>query len=433
MGFLGMRDSDDFVTSANPRYTWRPESWREAILYLWPNGMAPLTAIMSKMSSEETSDPVFHWFSKSLPEQSGAVTGIYTDSGLSTPYSSSGAAGNTLYVKMALATIEHFKPGHVVLLRDASDSTMNVVARVSARTDNGASSYLTVVLLEADDNSSTGDLSDCDRILIIGSAYEEGADIPSSISYDPTQYENYTQIFRTSLDITRTARKTRIRTGDQYKEMKREALQLHSIEQERAYIFGVKYAGTGANGRPLRTTMGIWNWIKTYAPTNVDDYTLNADYHGQTWISGGKAWLDSYLEQLFRYGSEEKLAFCGSGALLGIQKLVWANGSYNISVKEKAFGISVTEWITPFGVVNIKTHPLFSLESSLRNSMMIIEPKHLKYRYIDDTFFKKDNSEREGGYTAYDLTREEYLTEAGLEFHHPSVHGILNGVGVNHS
>jgi len=64
---------------------------------------------------------------------------------------------------------------------------------------------------------------------------------------------------------------------------------------------------------------------------------------------------------------------------------------------------------------------------------MIIEPKHLKYRYIDDTFFKKDNSEREGGYTAYDLTREEYLTEAGLEFHHPSVHGILNGVGVNHS
>ena len=53
-GFLGMRGSGDFTVEGQ-----RPKNWREMILYLYPNGSAPLTAILSKMGSEKVDDPVF--------------------------------------------------------------------------------------------------------------------------------------------------------------------------------------------------------------------------------------------------------------------------------------------------------------------------------------------------------------------------------------
>ena len=52
--FLGMRGTGDFTVTGQ-----RPENWREMILYLYPNGKAPLTAIMSMMKSEKTDDPIF--------------------------------------------------------------------------------------------------------------------------------------------------------------------------------------------------------------------------------------------------------------------------------------------------------------------------------------------------------------------------------------
>ena len=107
--------------------------------------------------------------------------------------------------------------------------------------------------------------TDADTVLIVGNINAEGASIPDAISYDPVKYNNYTQIFRTPLEITRTARKTRLRTGDPYKEMKREALELHSIELEKAFFFGVSSENTGSNGKPERTTQGCIDFISTNA------------------------------------------------------------------------------------------------------------------------------------------------------------------------
>lgn len=426
----GMIASDDFVTTDNPRYTWRPESWREKILQLYPNGEAPLTAMMSKMKSEAVTDPIFHWWTSSLPAQAGAVTGVYTNTGLSVAYTGGGVSGGTIYAKCAAATVAHFRAGHVAMLKDASDSTMTLVCKVTAATANGASSYLTLTLMEADDNSAhSHDGSDADRVIVIGSINSEGATIPAAISYEPDPFYNYTQIFRTPLDITRTAKKTRLRTEEQYKRAKREALELHSIEMEKAFWFGVLYNGTGSNGHPERGTRGIFSWIKSYASDNVDDYTLNSTYSGAAWTASGEAWLNGKLEQIFRYGKTEKMAFVGSKVLLAIDQLAKTGAQLNIQTRAAAYGIKVHEWITPYGVLYMKTHPLFSYEDTLRKTMAIVDADKLAFRYIDDTFFKKDTSEREGGQSAYDATKEEFLTEAGLEFHHPTAHGILEGLG----
>ena len=332
-------------------------------------------------------------------------------------------------MKVAEAVADEFRVGHQALLRDASDQNVDVNAKVVAVVKNGASSYIACKLLEDDDNATTTshDLSDADTILIIGNINAEGAAIPDAIAYDPTKWYNYTQIFRTPLEITRTAMLTRLRTENSYKEAKRESLELHSIEMEKAFLFGIRTEGTGSNGKPERTTWGLIPAIKAGAPANVNDYSLNSGYSGQTWLQGGEEWLDAYLEQIFRYGAADKLAFAGSGALLGINKLAKSAGQIQLTPTTTSYGLKVVEWVTPFGVIHIKTHPLFSYEATTRNCMAIFEPSKLKYKYISDTMFKKDPAMKQAGFTAYDGTKEEWLTECGLEYHHPTCFGYLTG------
>lgn len=429
MAFLGMRGNGDWVADQ------RPKNWREAILFRYPNGSMPLTAIMSKMSSERTTDPEFNWWTKSLATQSATITGIYTDSNLTVAYVSGGVSGDTLFFKMSADHVSQWRTGHVGLFRDASDLTVDVVGIVTGRSANGASSYVQVELLEADDNSTAGDLSDCDTALIIGNANAEGAAMPDAIAYNPAKWYNYTQIFRTPLEMTRTAMKTRLRTNEQYKEAKREALELHGLEMEKALLFGVSSERTGSNGKPERTTLGLIPAIKggyTGASTpagTVNNYVTNTDFSGQTWLQGGEEWLDTQLEVIFRKGSTEKLALCGSGAVAAINKLIKNGGNFDYQASTESYGIKVTKWTTAFGVIDLMTHPLFSYETTTRHSMVIFEPKDMRWRYVDDTFFKADDRVKKGGWTSRDGLKEEYLTEGGLEYHHPDGWGYLYGFG----
>jgi hypothetical protein len=85
------------------------------------------------------------------------------------------------------------------------------------------------------------------------------------------------------------------------------------------------------------------------------------------------------------------------------------------------------QWVTNFGTVYFKSHPLFNLETSLRNSAVVFEPKGLVWRYIDDTTFYPEGEKQNTGSGRVDATNEEYLTEAGLEYHHPIGWGWLTG------
>jgi hypothetical protein len=385
------------------------------------------------MASEKTDDPEFNWWTKSLPTQRASVTGVYTDANLTVAYVSSSVSGDTLYVKMTAADVAQIRLGHVVLLRDASNLAVDVVGKVTARTANGASSYIAVYLLEADDNSTSNDLSDCDTLLIIGNANAEGASMPDAIAGDPSKWYNYTQIWRNPLEMTRTALRTRLRTKEQYKEAKKEALELHSIEMEKSMMFGVPSELIGSNGKPERTTLGLIPAIKGGYTGNggtagtVNNWAANTSYAGHSWLQGGEDWLDEQLEAIFRYGSMEKLAFVGSTTLRGIQRLIKNGGNFDYTAQTTDYGLKVVNWHTAYGTVHLMSHPLFNYEATLRGSMVIFEPKDLKFRFIDDTFYKDDPSMKKGGYTNRDGIKEEYLTEGGLEYHHPEGWGFLYG------
>jgi len=419
MPFLGMRGTGDWATDQ------RPKNWREAILYLYPNGAAALTAILSMMGSESTDDPEFNWWTKKMPEQDGAVTNIYDDSGLTSASSGSETAGTTRYVQVSESLAENFKKGHQALLRDTSDLSSDTVVWVDDVVISGSSSYLKVELTQA----SSG-LGDIDYVGVVGSTYPEGDTIPDEVGYDPVKYTNLTQIFRTSLAITRTARKTRLRTGDAYQEMKREALELHAIEMEYAFLWSAMYESTGDNGKPQRATQGLITEIRD---SNSDGWRADFvdDNSSTTWNAGGEDWFDETLEKIFRHGKSEKLALCGSQALLAINKLAKNGGQVNLRPMSASYGLKVIEWTTPFGTVYLKVHPLFSRFGPDRRSMLVTEPDRLRFRYVDDTSFKEDPADDTNRNDSKDATEEEFLTEAGLEYEHTETMGYLTNLGVD--
>jgi len=429
--FLGMRGTGDWVADQ------RPKSWRQQILKLYPNGDAPLTAILSMLKSESLTDPEFNWWTQEQSAVAGDVAGIFTLPDLSVPYAGGGQAGTVVYVSITTALANRIREGHQILLRDASDYRVDVVGKVTGVSRGAVNSVLSVKLLEADDNSPTNDLTSCDNFKIIGNINPEGGEMPDAISMNPTKVYNLAQIFRTPLSITRTARKTKLRTPDQYQQAKAEALEMHSWEMELAFLWGIRTENIGDNGKPERTTMGAINFIRTYAAANCDDYSLNANYAGRTWAAGGEDWFKAMLEQIFRYGRNEKLALVGSGCLLGIDKLAMTSGQINLAPGQKTYGMAIKTWETPFGTLHMKTHPLFSHDATTRNMMVILEPQELRFRYVDDTTFYGESSDKthpEGyGGKRIDGTNEEFLTEAGLEFGLAQKCGLLNGVGVDNN
>lgn len=427
---LGMMGTGDWATWDSDM---RPKSWRSTLFRLEPNGDTPLLGITSMMKSSIVDDPEFYWWTKGIPVHNATVTAVYTnDPTGATPaaYVSDGAVNQILYFTMSTSDAAIFREGHYVLARYSADFKVDVVGLVTTI----ASTFVAVQILEADNNSSSFDLSDCDILQLIGNVNAEGDPIPDAIAYAPTKIYNLTQIFRDPVDITRTARKTRLRVGrgKSYEEQKRDALLDHGLAMERSLIYGIRTDNTGINGKPMRTTRGIINTIKTYASANVLNFQTDSTYAGNTWVQGGEDWLNNALELIFRYGSREKLVLCGSGALLGLQNLANAGIQFQmLPGKDVAYGLKLNSWVTSFGDLFLKVHPLFSLDTINRYSMIILEPKEIEFRYIDDTFFKPDDGEKKAGSIGIDGTKEEWLTEGGWEFHFPEGWAYLNGVGLD--
>lgn len=409
----------------------RPESWRQTMLYLYPNGQLTLTAITSMLPTEKVTDPTFHWWTKTLPTQAGPANNLYNDPLLSVEYEGGAQEGTTVYVQVDQKVASEFRPGHTAMLRRDGDYRHDTRGKVTNVIKAGGNSVIAVRLLHTPD--SNFDIDEATHIKVIGNMNAEGATMPEAISYNPVYLTNKTQIFRTPLSLTRTALRTRLRTVDQYKEAKREALEMHGIEIEKSFLWGKMYEGIGDNGKPERATNGLVTAIVEEVPDNVDAFHLNPDYAGKSWIEAGEEWLDLMFERIYRYGSGEKMAVVGSMVLLALKNLARAGAQVNMEMGEISYGIKVVNWMTPFGSVYLKTHPLFSYDPATRGDMLIFEPRNLRTRVIDDTFFVEDPMDRKNRNHSKDGREEEYITEIGLEYHDLPSAAYLSGFGRNNT
>ena len=432
---MGMRGTGNWAENQVP------ESWAQYILHEYPNGSAPLYAMTSMFRQENVDSYKYHWWDKTLPTQAGAVTSVYIDAGLATEYTYAavdtyGIAGAVLYAKVALALAKEFKDGDMAAL--VTEDAMETIVRgiVQDTFHNGANSYIAIKLIEADDNagtpSATASIQSADRIFKYGSAYPEGSTAPNAIMYDPNAYDNYVQNYRDTLDLTETAMATRLRTGDAYKEARADCAEAHSLGIEKSAFWGEKYNGTGHNGKPLRTTQGIYAFLQENNSANIVNYITDTDtdYAGKTWLQAGKKFLNTYLTRLFRYMKGEAVAFCGDAALLGIMELAEAYGNIQLQTGTVSYGIDVTTWQIPAGRLHLKTHPLFSHETMFQNTMVIVNPANHKFCPLANggknfrTKFEKD-MQLPGQHSKVD----GFSTKGGWKHYFPNQSMWMNGIG----
>lgn len=437
---MGMRGTGDWATNQVP------ESWAQYILYEKPNGMASMFAMQSMFREETVDSHTHHWWTKTLPTQAVDVTAgaaLYIDEGLATAYvyashlASHGTVEKMIYAKVPVAFAQECRAGNKIIMRDSDQLTVDVVGRITNVIYDGANSKLAIKLLETDDNhasSSTYNLATVDRLLLVGNVVPEGSLPPDAIGYDPVEYTNYVEEFRDTLDITWIAQATTLRTGDAYKEAKRECSELHSIGIEKTGFWGRKYSGIGENGKPLRTTQGMIPFTIENAPSNVVDFYTDTDtaFSGKTWLQAGKKFMDKYLAQLFAYLPGEAFGWCGAQALLALNELAEAYGQIQLKVRQVSYGIMVTEWITPFGTLYLKTHPLFSHETTTSRLLVIYHPKNVRFAYLvggGKSFRTKfeTNMQIPGQHSQVD----GYYTAGMWKFYFPNQFMIMRNLGLD--
>lgn len=182
----------------------------------------------------------------------------------------------------------------------------------------------------------------------------------------------------------------------------------HIVDIARSFYFGeLKQDTTGTH--PRRSTKGLLSFL------NQNNY----DASGALTQS---EFDQSVCEVAFKYGSSEKLMLASARVLSVING--WALGKLEISQGETTFGLAVTKYVSPFGILNIVYEPLF--EGAIYGGYAaIVDVDNVKYRPLKG----RDTSLRTNIQAAdVDGRTDEYLTEAGLELKLPKTHALLTGV-----
>lgn len=400
----GLRGTGDWGTDE------RPKNFRELILWRDPNGQTPLTALMSKMRKETVNDPEFNWWEeeqKAIRIQMGAAA-------------TTGVAGQSLTINTA-ADVD-FSGLDVVagdlLMVEATPAAAALFGYelIEVSSNPTASTAITVNRGAANTGANTGTIASGTYLLKIGNAFEEGTTSPKATSRNPTKFTNYTQIFKTTYNLTNTARATYARTGDaESNDKKRKAFD-HAAAMEYAAMWGHPYETTGTDGKPKRYTGGLWNYltanydatnkptVKVWTTTAIDeDDILDATYG---------MWDFNVPES-----GSERLVLAGNGFLNYLNKIANSSASTRINYDKtiKYFGMELERWRLPQGTLYVRTHPLMNTHSLYKNGAFILNPPGIRYRPLQgrDTKFM-DNIQANDA----DQKKGQWIGEVGFEFHH---------------
>lgn len=257
--------------------------------------------------------------------------------------------------------------------------------------------------------TSAAAINDDDKVLIIGNAAMQGSGAPAEKYNSPTAVYNYTQIFKTPFAVTNTLDATELYGPAEYARLSSMKGIEHGRSIEQALLFGERKQDT-SGAQPRNVTGGILQFIAGTA--NI----------GSTAASGSndtvRAAINTWLKGLFTYGSGKKVWFVSPNILQRVSDIAMDKLQVIQADKDKTFGLDVVQWLTPFGMIDLILHPLFTdyyASYSLAVDMENIKWCPLKGR---DTHLEQNiqNNDEDG-------RKDQYLTEGGLEIRLPLTHG----------
>ncbi|MFA5445145.1 MAG: DUF5309 family protein [Bacteroidales bacterium] len=342
------------------------------------------------MMKASTGNPEFKWFED-------VYGGRYARA------SAAAALGDgTIYVTGAGSSSAYiFTVGDVIrIARTGENLLVTAIAGVNSLT-----------VTRAFGTTSAAAIAAGDGIFIVGNVNEENSGARTVNTTRASAQTNYTQIFKTSIAVSNTEKSSNLYGGKDLPYQRAKKGTEHALDIEKAFWFGQKKLDTtGTQGHARRATGGIDEFI-----TSGSSYVQN---------QGGPITapdMNTFLREAFTYGNSTKLMFAGGIVLQAINEI--ARGQITTKTGDTTYGIRISEWQTPFGVINLVHNPLFVEDYA--GAAYLLDMECFRYRFMEGR-----DTKLETNIQAPDVDGEvdQYITEAGLERKQAPRHAILKGV-----
>jgi len=329
------------------------QGFENIVTRLAPSGDFPFFKLSAGMKTEQAISTIENWFEENYV--SGEVQ-------------LNGAIGSTTETDFVLDDSSVIVPGDILQVVPSGEYVYVTANVVSTNT-------LTVVRGFA--NTTADTIADDAKLQKITSASEENSSRPTAITYLGQPMYNYTQIFRNTWGISRTAKNVAFQTGNPVSKRKQDAAWQHAVNLERGLLWGKKVAGV-QNGQPFRTMDGILTQIKT-----------NVTVAGETTT---RAQMEDFLQTAFQYNLEgypnERICFLDNKALRVLNDIAWLQSTFNMDDTSKVFGMDVRKWKSPFGEISLMTHPMMNEGTAWNGHLYLIHPGSVVKKVLQPTLIE---------------------------------------------
>lgn len=370
-------------------------SFSEQLLRLSPNGMMPLYGLSGMAKMNKISAVAHSYWSKRQLFPKVISDGPTNDSATTIPVLNSGDVKVGSILLNYQYSVGTWAPPELLRVINVPSATSIEVVRGFAGT-------------------TPASITAGKELIETGTAYEEGSSMPVARSVDVAEHTNFTQIFRDSWDITRTAMQVSLEPNmSQMAENKEDAAHFHGTGIEYSMIFGRKSASV-VNGKPLRTMDGIEATLEQFAPGNLHAAGSTTTYKQL------EAMLDPLLDtQLNGRGSWTKTLYCGSQAIKTINEIGRASGDYEIIDGQTAFGMQFKTFRTSRGQFEMIEHQLLNAQESTKGMAIVGDTNTYKVQHLQPTMHE------ETAFDGVDATSGVYTTELTMEMQSALQWGII--------
>jgi hypothetical protein len=259
----------------------------------------------------------------------------------------------------------------------------------------------TVTVTRGFGTTAAAAINDDDPIEIISPAFKEGDYAPDAISTQPTEYENVTQIIRTSVDVTRSQEdEAKTAGGSEQTRQLQEKMIDHRKFIERSILRGEYKNDTTNNRRAMKG-------LVSFAENTYDADGTLTEYK-----------LDEIAEMAWTYTDAAELTWVCSGRVITVVNR-FANARIFINdMATKKYGLDVRTIQTSHGKLNLVESKAFEQSYAYEGIICNMEDlEYLPYTNADTKLIKNIESPA----TGYDGYKHEYKTECSIRVRKPKV------------
>lgn len=369
----------------------------DRILFRRPNASPVVTFTKAIRGKKTVTNREFGWFFQDLFPRQSSVADATLDTVATT-------------LNVAAGEGKRFHKNAVVLNADTRE-----VFRVSAV----ATDALTIVRLQNPKNMVQGN-----RLLILGSAYEDAANKGTLKNVAESYNSNYTQTVRTPWGFSRRQKHTDLYGGRDPKVIKEQKTTEHAIDMEQIALFGRKFK------RSVTNSQGTFE--ETYS--GGLEYFLDS---GNVWdLQGDTPSLGDFNKALEIYMSEGDGGYINSkgdakkylihGPAWGTLFDSWFADRIQYRIADQAIQIRVGFIETSHGVIGLLRHPL--LMGVNAGMAFLLDFNHIEFKVHEggDTVLREEIQAPD-----VDGEEHEFLTDFGLKVENTPAHAIFRNLPAN--